>query len=54
MGGKGKPHDKYKTPGPGTYEKKSTVANLPTYVFGKDTNRSFYQVNKVPGPGTYK
>ena len=43
-----------KKSGPGTYENKSTVVNRPSYIFGKDTNRNFYDVGKVPGPGTYK
>lgn len=43
-----------RVPGPGTYENKSTVDNRPTYVFGRDSNRNFYQVPKTPGPGTYK
>lgn len=43
-----------RVPGPGTYENKSTVENRPTYVFGRDSNRNFYQVPKTPGPGTYK
>ena len=44
----------FKKSGPGTYENKSTVIDRPSYIFGKDTNRNFYDVGKVPGPGTYK
>ena len=40
-------------PGPGTYEAKSTVIDGRTHMFGHNTKRKFFELNKSPGTGAY-
>lgn len=54
MGLKTSQSDRRFAPGPGAYDHKSSVANLPTSKFGKSQRSDLYQSFNNPGPGNYE
>jgi len=41
-------------PGPGNYEHKTTVLNVPCMKFPNSPRADLASIEKVPGPGSYK